>query len=220
MTTDMKLAELPDAWRATSKAAGSTPVAATLNVCAAELESALSQQPSAVGVPKGYVLVPAALAERVQDSLGRFTSDEGSAQADTDTSDDFAACVAAIQPVGQEPVAWYLPSEDGYDSCFRDHRTITSCTGNPWAGWIPLYAAPPAAQADHFPDATKKGAAQAVDLGQFRDCVIEAKESWLQCAENWKGRVRESQYREWVDDCDRLLKLIDQQAGKGNDRAK
>lgn len=76
--------------------------------------------------------------------------------------------------------------------------------------------APPAAQADHFPDATKKGAAQAVDLGQFRDCVIEAKESWLQCAENWKGRVRESQYREWVDDCDRLLKLIDQQAGKEN----
>lgn len=56
--------------------------------------------------------------------------------------------------------------------------------------------------------------AQAVDLEQFRDCVIEAKEVWLQDAENWKGRSRESQYREWVDDCDRLLALIDKQAGK------
>lgn len=104
------------------------------------------------------------------------------------------------EEAAQEPVAWYLPSEDGYDSCFRDHRTITSCTGNPWAGWIPLYAAPPAVQA--------------VDLEQFRDCVIEAKEVWLQNAENWNGRSMESQYREWVDDCDRLLALIDQQAGK------
>ncbi len=57
MTTYTKVADLPDAWRATSKAAGSTPVAATLNVCAAELEAALSQQPSAAGVPDGYVLV-------------------------------------------------------------------------------------------------------------------------------------------------------------------
>jgi hypothetical protein len=56
-------------------------------------------------------------------------------------------------------------------------------------------------------------AAPAVDLEQFRDCVIEAKEVWLQNAENWKGRSMESQYRELVDDCDRLLALIDQQAG-------
>lgn len=63
------------------------------------------------------------------------------------------ADLAAAPPsalVGQEPVAWYLPSEEGYDSCFRDHRTITSCAGNPWTGWIPLYAAPPAAQADEY----------------------------------------------------------------------
>lgn len=68
-------------------------------------------------------------------------------------------------------------------------------------------------------DESAPTAAQAVDLEQFRDCVVEAKEVWLQNAENWKGRSRESRYREWVDDCDRLLALIDQQAGKGVDRA-
>ena len=46
------------------------------------------------------------------------------------------------QPV-QEPVAWMRPSEEGYDSAFRDHRTVMICTGNPWTGWIPLYTAPP-----------------------------------------------------------------------------
>lgn len=44
MTTDTKVADLPKAWRATSKAAGSTPVAATFNVCADELDAALSRQ--------------------------------------------------------------------------------------------------------------------------------------------------------------------------------
>lgn len=63
---------------------------------------------------------------------------------------------AARQPVG-EPVAWFLPSEHGYDSSFRDHQTIKSCTGNSWTGWIPLYTSPPA---------------QAVDLEQFRPAVM------------------------------------------------
>ena len=35
------------------------------------------------------------------------------------------------------------PSEEGYDSAFRDHSTVVVCTGNPWTGWIPLYTAPP-----------------------------------------------------------------------------
>jgi hypothetical protein len=43
----------------------------------------------------------------------------------------------------QEPVAWMRPSEEGYDSAFRDHSTVMVCTGNPWTGWIPLYTAPP-----------------------------------------------------------------------------
>lgn len=41
-----------------------------------------------------------------------------------------------------EPVAWYHPSGDGYDSNFRDHEVVKSCTGNPWTGWIPLYTRP------------------------------------------------------------------------------
>jgi len=42
-----------------------------------------------------------------------------------------------------EPVAWYLPSDEGFDSLFRDHRTVVTCTGNKWEGWQPLYTAPP-----------------------------------------------------------------------------
>ena len=43
----------------------------------------------------------------------------------------------------QKPVAWMRPSEEGYDSAFRDHSTVMVCIGNPWTGWIPLYTAPP-----------------------------------------------------------------------------
>lgn len=42
-----------------------------------------------------------------------------------------------------EPVAWYRPSEEGYDSAFRDHRTVMACTGGDWSEWIPLYTHPP-----------------------------------------------------------------------------
>lgn len=259
MTTDTKLAELPDAWRATSKAAGSTPVAATLNVCAAELESALSQQspsydalniialsvaaaleragvtecddpgeaidvlvqgyertiarlsdalnaesgptfmgemvlpqqqPSAAGVPKGYVLVPAALAERVQDSLGRFTSDEGFAQADVDTSDDFGACVAALQPVGQEPVAWRYLNEKSKSWNTTTSEVVAGLMRDSGRGVEPLYTAPPA---------------QAVDLGQFREAV--------------RYSSRALPHKDLAEKMTELLALIDQQAGKGVDRA-
>ena len=47
------------------------------------------------------------------------------------------------QKSAQEPVAWMRPSDEGYDSAFRDHSTVVVCTGNPWTGWIPLYTAPP-----------------------------------------------------------------------------
>ena len=39
-----------------------------------------------------------------------------------------------------EPVAWYRPSEEGYDSAFRDHSNVVACAGNKWEGWIPLYS--------------------------------------------------------------------------------
>lgn len=63
-------------------------------------------------------------------------------------SDDVYAALrktlAAPQPAQPaEPVAWMRPSENGYDPVFRDHSRIIACTGNPWAGWIPLYASPP-----------------------------------------------------------------------------
>lgn len=44
-----------------------------------------------------------------------------------------------------EPVAWYLPFDDGYDSLFRDHRTVMKYAAGDWSEWIPLYAHPPAA---------------------------------------------------------------------------
>ena len=98
--------------------------------------------------------------------------------------DALAGASPPSAPAGQEPVAWYLPSEDGYDSCFRDHRTITSCTGNPWAGWIPLYAAPPA---------------QAVDLEPFREAV--------------RYSSRALPHKDLAEKMTELLALIDQQAG-------
>jgi len=50
------------------------------------------------------------------------------------------------EPESDEPVAWYHPSGDGYDSNFRDHEVVKACTGNPWTGWIPLYIRPESAR--------------------------------------------------------------------------
>ena len=61
------------------------------------------------------------------------------------TQDAIAALREALAAPEPEPVAWYLPSPDGDDSIFRDHRTVVACTGNKWEGFLPLYAAPPAA---------------------------------------------------------------------------
>ena len=52
-------------------------------------------------------------------------------------------CYLANQETAKdEAVAWMLPSGDGYDSNFRDHSTVKSCTGNSWTGWVPLYLHP------------------------------------------------------------------------------
>lgn len=42
-----------------------------------------------------------------------------------------------------EPVAWYRPSEEGYDPAFRDHSAVVFCAGNKWEDWIPLFTHPP-----------------------------------------------------------------------------
>ena len=68
------------------------------------------------------------------------------------TQDAIAALREALAAPEPEPVAWYLPSPDGDDSIFRDHRTVVACTGNKWEGFLPLYAAPPAAPAPAAPD--------------------------------------------------------------------
>lgn len=48
-----------------------------------------------------------------------------------------------VDTAEQEPVAWYRPSKDGYDSGFRDHSTVMTCTGRDWSDFIPLYTSPP-----------------------------------------------------------------------------
>jgi len=55
----------------------------------------------------------------------------------------FVQLSAALAEQEAEPVAWYLPSPDGDDSIFRDHRTVIACTGNKWEGFVPLYTHPP-----------------------------------------------------------------------------
>ena len=52
--------------------------------------------------------------------------------------------------MNNEPVAWMRPSEEGYDSAFRDHSTVKFCTGNDWDGWIPLYTHPVKEQDESF----------------------------------------------------------------------
>ena len=68
------------------------------------------------------------------------------------TQDAIAALREALAAPEPEPVAWYLPSPDGDDSIFRDHRTVVACTGNKWEGFLPLYTTPPAAPAPAAPD--------------------------------------------------------------------
>ena len=58
--------------------------------------------------------------------------------------------------------------------------------------------------------------AQAVDLEQFRGCVLEARAVHQQNADNWSGRGLEARYLEYVAECDRLLALIDSQRGRSN----
>ena len=111
-------------------------------------------------------------------------------------ADELEAALAARQPVGQEPVCSISP----YDLAkLQKHETARV---RPPGQGVPLYAAPPAQ----------------VDLEQFRDAVVTARAVHQQDADNWRGRKREAIYLEYVAECDRLLALIDQQAGKGVER--
>lgn len=59
-----------------------------------------------------------------------------------------------------EPVAWYHPSSDGYDSSFRDHSTILACSGNTWDGFLPLVTTD---QAKAYADARVREALEAAE---------------------------------------------------------
>lgn len=82
--------------------------------------SAAAGSTAATGAaPDGYVLVPRAVLDRAQESLGNLLQDYGWSQADMDASDELGAWLAASQgspaapqpPAAQvaeeaEPVAW------------------------------------------------------------------------------------------------------------------
>lgn len=71
-----------------------------------EISRLLQSQPA---VPQGMRIVPIWLLERVERSLGAFTSDEGWAQTDMDTMDSVSALIAATPataPAQDEPFGW------------------------------------------------------------------------------------------------------------------
>jgi hypothetical protein len=87
-----------------------------------------------------------------------------------DIDNAITAIKEALAQPAQEPVAWMRPSEEGYDSAFRDHSTVMICTGNPWTGWIPLYTAPlaqPAQERNFCPRCGKRTA----DLTVIHTCT-------------------------------------------------
>lgn len=87
MTTEPKVADLPKARQATAKASGSTPVAATFNVCAKELKDALSRQDAQARDAASPWQLPFATVQRVVRALTQFgvavpeSSEEQSAKA-------------------------------------------------------------------------------------------------------------------------------------------
>ena len=78
-----------------------------------------------------------------------------------------------------EPVAWYLPSDEGFDSLFRDHRTVVACTGNKWEGWQPLYTAPPQREWQGLTDEEMRETLRPFDRGSSFSEKIRAIEAKL-----------------------------------------
>lgn len=126
--------------------------------------------------------------------VGVFTCGTGEAYRESlrDCADELESALAASQPVGLEPVAWIeardlerLAEDDPEDPHAFEH--VYPGPGE-WGRRVPLYTAPPA---------------QAVDLEQFRRPLKVAR-SAMEWARN----------EDAVGECDRLLALIDQQAGK------
>lgn len=237
MTTDTKVADLPAAWRATGKAAGATPIAATFNVCADELEAALARQEAdKTAAPVGQECTCPAK----DMTFGR-------------------CCKSARLP---EPVAWYYGFADTGEAGPVTFSRNPGADAIEWAERYGhelhyLYAAQPAAQADDdwhlrgYAYASKQAttcagcgehkhtplridamggyvcltcidnklssllgefgytAAQAVDLEQFRK--LDA--NWRRIADT--HGVRQFSGNDHLLFANELRALIDQQAGKG-----
>lgn len=78
---------------------------------------------NAPAVPQDMRLVPVWLLERVERSLGAFTSDEGWAQTDMDTMDSVSAMLAATPapaPAQDEPFGYFRAEPFGWTDCAKD----------------------------------------------------------------------------------------------------
>lgn len=78
---------------------------------------------NATAVPQGMRIVPIWLLERVERSLGAFTSDEGWAQTDMDTMDSVSALIAATPapaPAQDEPFGHFRVEPFGWTDCAKD----------------------------------------------------------------------------------------------------
>lgn len=104
MTTDTKVADLPKAWRATSKAAGSTPVAVTFNVCADELDAAISRQ-DAQAIPEG-------LEDRIEAAIKRIVDGHAPRRIPADPTDvDLVLAEVLMLIQGNWPPFWIAAPE-------------------------------------------------------------------------------------------------------------
>lgn len=132
--------------------------------------------------------------------VGVFTCGTGEAYRESlrDCADELESALAASQPVGQEPVCSISP----YDLAkLQKHETARV---RPPGQGVPLYAAPPAAQAVDLPD----------DFSESKDW----RESNYNGRVDWLKAMHASQRAEIVrlqNDVEILRALIDQQAGKG-----
>lgn len=228
MTTDTKVADLPAKWRAWAKrirgiTAGSDLAADIMDGAAEDLEAALARQDD-----DAFVDDPCPPSAPVGLECTCSAKDV-----------TFGRCCKAARL--QEPVAWYYGFADTGEA---GPVTFGGNPGAEAVEWARrhghelhyLYAAPPAAQADEQAEIDRKVGklwredssletwfpitaeelkrfreAQAVDLEQFREAV----EYWLNTGGGGRFDVTKDEATRIIPEAQRLLSIIDQQAGKG-----
>lgn len=196
MTTDRKVDDLPRILRSraeTGIAHHGEQWAQGVRFAANQIEAALSRQDAQSEQQGAWetIVEMCVVTEAV-------TPDETDVRGTMNRLIDYHVAIDrdARQPVGHVPVFQVVEGPGEHRP-----RVTRQLRELPPIGSL-LYAAPPAQ----------------VDLEQFRDAVVTARDVHQQDADNWRGRKREAIYLEYVAECDRLLALIDQQAGKGVDR--